>query len=146
MRKGLLHSLLLYLIGIALTLLISFTVGNGYNHGPGYAFIPPVLTLLVSVFWTVGKLFEIILKGGSPYRAGVMIGNVSALLLVALYFWITIQQERATYASPEPATEILEAQRKGDSSIILIDGKLMFLSIRDSVIIDKRDSLVGARK
>lgn len=143
MKKGILSVVIFYGLGLVLTWLTYKIFGAGYGHGPGLYILIPFLTLLIGLFWTGTTIFNFFFKNRTDKRKGVIYANGVVLLIsIGTIFYI-----RKISELPDIGTaDNLNAEQSGDTTSIHYNGTMIYLKVKDSVYIDKRDSVTGTLK
>jgi hypothetical protein len=143
MKKGILIVIAFYALGLGLTWLTYEVFGAGYKHGPGPYILVPFLSLLIGLFWTGSTIFNYYFKKKTAQRKGVIYANsVVLIIFIGAIFYV-----RESSKLPEiDMNDDLSTQHSGDSSSILYNGATIYLRIKDSVYVDKRDSITGTLK
>ncbi|SRR5258708_4556742 len=143
MKKGILKVVIFYGLGLGLTWLTYKFFGAGYHHGPGLYILIPFLTLFIGLFWTGSTIFNYYFKNKTDKRKGMIYANAVALVI----FIGTIFYIRQSSELPDISTaDNLNAEQSGDTTSIRYNGTVIYLQIKDSIHIDKRDSITGTLK
>jgi hypothetical protein len=145
MRQGITKTLIFYGIGLATTWLTYIVFGQGYAHGPGLYIVIPILTILIGLFWTGSTIFDYYFKNKTDKRKGIILTNIIVFVLFVLTIFYIRHQSRKDYADFSPQDQLTTSQY-GDSTLIEYNGTLVYLKIKDSVYVDKQDSLLGTLK
>jgi|SRR5690606_964929 len=145
MRQGITKTLIFYGIGLATTWLAYIIFGPGYAHGPGLYLVIPLLTILIGLFWTGSTIFDYYFKTKTDKRKGIIMTNIVVFILFMLTIFYIRHQSRKDFADYSQQDELTTSQY-GDSTLIEYNGTLIYLRIRDSVYLDKQDSLLGTLK
>lgn len=144
MKKGIVNVIIFYGIGLGLTGLIYLIFGPGYAHGPGLYIIVPFLIFLVGLFWTASTLYNYYFKNKTDKRRGIMYSNFVAIaIFLAAIFYVRSQSKY-----PDVGTineDELNTSQSGDTTSIMFNGKIIYLKVKDSIHVDRSDSVIQTR-
>ena len=143
MKKGIINVLTFYTIGIATTLLTYLIFGQ--EHGQGLYIIVFFLTILIGIFWTGSTIFNHYFKNKTDKRKGIIISNIIVFIILTLTISY-IEYDSTKDTEDNSQHDELSASQNGDSTIIKYKGTLIYLKIKDSIYVDKKDSLFRTRK
>jgi hypothetical protein len=87
MNKGILYSVIYYLIGFGFAGVFYLRVEHTYIHGPGAHHIIMGLTFLGGIIWTMGAMIRYNFSNQKETLKGIMITN----LVITLALFIVIQ-------------------------------------------------------
>jgi hypothetical protein len=146
MKKGIFKVLIFYGTGFLLTWLTYEILGEGQQHGPGGVYtIILLLTFLLGLFWTGSTIYDYYFKDKTDTRKGIIYANTFVFLILfgtSGYIRVTSQYNDLY----EHSDTQLTTGQKGDTISIEYNGTTIYLQIKDSIYIDKRDSITGTVK
>ena len=140
MKKGIINAIIFYGVGLGVTGLTYLIFGATAGHGPGLWFLVLFLTFLIGLFWTSSTLFSYFFKNKTDERKGIIYSNIVVILIVIGTILHTRSQIDYSDTS-DPKREELSVSPNGDTTSIMLNDKIIYLKIKDSVFIDKRDSI-----
>ena len=140
MKKGVINAITFYGVGLGVTGLTYFIFGATAGHGPGLWFLVLFLTFLIGLFWTSSTLFSYFFKNKTDERKGIIYSNIVVILIVIGTILYTRSQIDYSDTS-DPKREELSVSPNGDTTSIMLNDKIIYLKIKDSVFVDKRDSI-----
>jgi len=145
MKKGIIKAIIFYGVGLGVTGLTYLFFGATAGHGPGLWILIPFLTFLIGLFWTGSTLFSYFFKNKTDERKGIIYSNIVVILIVIgtiLYTRSLIDYSDTS----DTKKEELSASQNGDTTSIMLNDKIIYLKIKDSVLVDKRDSFKESNK
>ena len=136
MKKGILKTLLFYGIGFGVAGIAYAIIGNPYIHAPGVHHLILFLTLVIGLFWTLSSCGIFFFKVKTDNLKGIIFTN--SLIIVSCFLYVSIpiyfdSTEKAFIESDFVRTEI-----KGDTTELYHNDNLIFIKVKDSVILDLR--------
>ena len=146
MKKGIFKVVIFYGTGFLLTWLTYEILGEGQQHGPGGVYtIILLLTFLLGLFWTGSTIYDYYFKDKTDTRKGIIYANtIVFLILFGTFGYIRINSEyNDLYENSD--TQLTTGQQ-GDTTTMEYNGTTIYLQIKDSVYINKRDSITGTLK
>ena len=138
MKKGITNAIIFYGVGLGITGLTYLIFGAAAGHGPGLWILVPFLTFLIGLFWTGSTLFNYFFKNKTDERRGIIYSNIVVIIIVivtVLYSRSQIDHSDTTDIKKEE----LSTSQNGDTTSIMLNNKIIYLKIKDSVLVDKRD-------
>jgi hypothetical protein len=140
MRKGIINVVIFYSIGLGLTILTYWIFGAGLGHGPGIYFAIPFLIFIAGLLWTFFTIYNYYVEGKTEKRKGIIWSNsivVSIFLATILY---SGSQNKLNDIKEFKKDDLVNSQ-SGDTTSISYNGILIYQKVKDSIHVDKRDSL-----
>ncbi len=137
-NKGLIYTVLYYLIGLFISYIIYLIYGWEYIHAPGYHHMTFILFLFGGVFWSLVNIIQIAKTKKRIHKQsllihGLIIGGIVSVLITTVKLSNIENHELNTNKDNSFATI-----SKQDSSIIIVEkNDTIYWKIKDSVLIDK---------
>ncbi len=136
MKKGILRTLVFYGIGFGIAGIAYSIIGNPYIHAPGVHHLILFLTVVIGLIWTLISLGVFIFKGKSQKLKGIIITN--AIIITGCFSYVAIpiylDSTKKTYIE----SDFVRTEVKGDTTELYHNDNLIFIKVKDSVILDLR--------
>ena len=136
MKKGILRTLLFYGIGFGIAGISYVTIGHPYIHAPGVHHLILFLTLIIGIIWTLTSIGVFIFKSKTDKLKGIIIANSIIILSCFLYVAIPIYLDSTEKTFIE--SDFVRTEVKGDTTKLYHNNNLIFIKVKDSVILDLR--------
>jgi hypothetical protein len=137
MIRGVLTSLAFYTIGLFLSWVSYIMAGNhGYAHAPSLYHIIIFLTFLIGALWMLIAVF-LYFNRKSERLKGIIITNLVMSSAFAVLITGFVKQTEANNTYPENK---LKVEVTGDTTIIRHDGSIVYIKVKDSVVVNFIDS------
>jgi len=138
MKSAIIKSLLLYVVGFSITVLIYYTTDNPYAHGPNFYHITFILTICIGAVWLIIATIIYINKANRDMLGHIYVNGIAVISFV-VYLWMLL------HPKPLPGPEELDGDevqigKTGDSTFIYLNEGIIYLKVADSVHLDLRDS------
>lgn len=136
MKSGIIKTLLFYGIGFGIAGIVYAIIGNPYIHAPGIHHLILFLTLVIGLIWTLISTGIFFFNAKSEKLKGIIISNSLIIIGCFLYVGIPIyldSNEKTFIESDFVRTEI-----KGDTTELYHNNNLIYIKVKDSVILDLR--------
>ncbi|WP_045468078.1 hypothetical protein [Winogradskyella sp. PG-2] len=136
MKKGILKTLLFYIIAFGIAGISYLTIGNPYKHASGVHHFLLFLTLIVSIVWTLASIGTFFFIKKTNTLKGIIIANSLLILCCILYVVIPIylDSNKETYIE----SDFVRTEIKGDTTQLYHNDNLIYIKVKDSVILDLR--------
>ena len=141
MKKGIIKALLIYIIGFSLAGFVYSIFGHPYIHAPGFHHLIIFLTFIIGIIWTVISIIYYFSKKKSSNFGGFILTNSLIIISFFLYLYIDIKEFNSKQDSFEIPNNTLDVKIKGDSTYMTVNDKIVYLKIKDSVIINEIDDI-----
>jgi hypothetical protein len=135
MRIGIFQALIFYAFGLSMAGLAYLIIGNPYIHAPGIHHVILIGTLLIGLIWTLISLGIFFFKNKTKKLIGVIVTNLVITVGFALY---AILPKYLNYKPNPTSKESVKTEIHRDTTKIYHDENLVFLKVKDSVILDLR--------
>lgn len=136
MGKGIVISLIFYIVGLGLAGLSYVTVGHEYIHGPGLHHLIIVLTFISGFLWMI--VAATLTRQWSATLKGIVYTNLAMSVgfgLFILYLFLDVRR------SDEPTSEaIIEVVETDSTTTMYRDGTIIYVKEKDSVLLNFIDS------
>ncbi len=136
MKKGILKALLFYGIGFGIAGIAYAVIGNPYIHAPGIHHLILFLTLIIGLIWTLTSIVFFFFKAKTDKLKGVIITNSFIIICCFLYVAIPIYLDSNKKTLIEP--DFIHSEIKGDTTELYHNNNLIYIKVKDSVILDLR--------
>ena len=136
MKKGILKTLLFYATGFGIAGISYVTIGHPYIHAPGAHHFILFFTLVIGIIWTLINIGIYFFKTKTDKLKAIIITNSIIVLSCFLYVAIPIyldSTEKTFIESDSVRTEV-----KGDTTELYHNDNLIYIKVKDSVILDLR--------
>lgn len=150
MKRGIIKVVLFYCLGIAIAVLTS--LGPRHRHDAGlYPFAIMTLTVLIGFFWTLLTTYNFYFKEKSDERKGIIYTQLTvACMIVLAIFYLRSQTvfpkgETTAVPIPELKDDVISTSRS-DTTKIVYGKTIILLRVKDSIIVDRTDSLYRTLK
>lgn len=144
MKSGVTRVVIFYASGLGLTTLTYFIFGAGLGHGPGLYLAIPFLMYIIGIVWTVMALWIYFVEGGKTDKTkGIIYSNIVAVTILTSALLYSRSQNKLPDSGEFTAGSLNETQN-GDTTSVSYNEALIYLKIKDSTYVDKRDSLLGS--
>jgi len=134
--KGIVISLIFYIVGLGLAGLSYVTVGHEYIHGPGLHHLIIVLTFISGFLWMI--VAATLTRQWSATLKGIVYTNLAMSVgfgLFILYLFLDVRR------SDEPTSEaIIEVVETDSTTTMYRDGTIIYVKEKDSVLLNFIDS------
>lgn len=136
MKKGILKPLLLYAIGFTLAGISYKTIGHSYIHAPGVHHLILFLTIATGLIWNILSMGTFFFRRKTKELKWVILTHSTLLLGCFLYIVIPIylDSDKKTINSSNTVQTLI----KGDTTKIYHNDNLIYIKVRDSVLLDLR--------
>ena len=136
MKKGILKTLLFYLIGFGIAGIAYTIIENPYTRAPRVHHLILFLTLVIGLNWTLGSCWIFFFKAKTDKLKGIILTN--SLIIMSCFLYVTIP----IYLDPTKKTliesDIIRTEIKEDTTKLYHNDNLIFIKVKDSVILDLR--------
>ncbi|MEE9408232.1 MAG: hypothetical protein V3V28_09170 [Polaribacter sp.] len=136
MKKGILLALSIYFIGFGVAWLIYMIFGHPYIHAPGFHHLMILLTFIVGVIWTIGTILQFFLTERPKKLKGFIITNLFIITCFILYISYTLKDINKIDVTEKNEKNEISTEIKGDTIRIYHNSKVVYLKIKDSVLIE----------
>ena len=136
MKSGILKTLMLYGIGFGVAGISYLTIGHPYIHAPGLHHLILFLTLVTGLIWTFISLGKFYFKIKTLELKGIIITNSIIIISCFLYVVIPIYSDQTE--NPIDKSNFVRTEKKGDTTYIYHNDNLIFIKVKDSVLMDLR--------
>src|SRR5687767_13299178 len=131
MSKGIIYTVIYYLIGALITGIVYTIFGQGYAHAPGPHYMVIFFTLVGGVLWTMGSTYKFFFHDKSNVAKGIIVSNLFVIVCsIAFIYYIINSDNDSSYNLNGPA-ENIQADRHGDTTIIHHNGNIIYIRIKD---------------
>ncbi|WP_299315999.1 hypothetical protein [uncultured Aquimarina sp.] len=136
MKTGILKTLLFYGIGFGIAGIAYAIIGNPYIHAPGVHHLILFLTLVIGIIWVLISIGFFFFKAKTDKLKGIIITNSIIILSCFLYVAIPIYLDSTEKTFIE--SDFVRTEIKGDTTKLYHNNNLIFIKVKDSVILDLR--------
>lgn len=136
MKKGILQSILFFVIGFGVAGISFSVIGNLYAHAPGLHHLILFLTIVIALLWTLASLYLFIFKVKTQKLKGIIITNAIIILSCLLYVSIPIylDSKEETFVQ----SDFIRTEIDRDTTKIYNNDNLIYIKVKDSVLLDLR--------
>ena len=136
MKIGILKTILFYGIGFGIAGISYLIFGHPYIHAPGAHHFIMFFTLVIGIIWTLASFGVFIFKTKTDKLKGIVITNSIIILSCFLYVLVPfyLDSKKKTFIE----SETVHTEVKGDTTELYHNDKLIFIKVKDSVILDLR--------
>ncbi len=136
MNRGILKALIFYGIGFGIAGIIYLIVGNSYIHAPGIHHLILLLTLLIGLIWTIISSVVYFFKEKTKRLGGFILTNLIIIIGCVLYVEVPLYLD--SQRNNKVPSELTNTEVIGDTTKIYHNEKLIFIIVKDSVLLDLR--------
>ncbi len=136
MKKGVLKTLLFYAIGFGIAGISYLTIGHPYIHAPAIHHIIIFLTLVIGIIGTLISLLLYLFKTKTPLLKGILITN--SIIITACFLFIVLLVQLYKREDKPIVSEQVFSEVKGDTTRMYHNNNLIFIKVKDSILLDLR--------
>ena len=140
---GVLYVIAFYSAGCGLAGLSYITVGHEYIHGPGLYHIILLFTFAGGACWTILAGLKMLTVHRSAKLNGILLTNTVVLLGVAGFMYTLLHEDRERAYDNRDELKIV---RKGDTATVYYNDNLIYMQVKDSVVMNFMDSSDRSRE
>lgn len=128
-----------YLVGLGLAGISYLTVEHGYKHGPALHHLLILLTCAGGVLWLAGAVIQYLRGRRTENIKGIIFTNLFVSLGFVL-FMAYILNDAGDNKEIEPHADRVSIRESGDTVTMYHGGSVVYMKVRDSVMINFIDS------
>ncbi|WP_034894732.1 hypothetical protein [Gillisia sp. Hel_I_29] len=136
MKKGILKTLLFYVIGFGLAGIAYLIIGNPYIHAPGIHHLILFLTLVVGLIWMLISLGKFIFQKKTLNLKGIIITN--SVIIIGSFLCVTIPIYLDQNSEEKIQSDFVRTEKVGNTIKMYHNDNLIFIKVKDSVLLDLR--------
>lgn len=136
--SGVLYALVFYTAGFSLAGISYLIIGHPYGHAPGMHHLILFSTFVGGLCWTIGAAIKAFTGRRSQRLRGILLTNTLAVLgFVGFFYDIT----RPDHETVQEESVDLNMTHHGDTAIVFHGDNIIYLRVKDSVLINYFDSV-----
>ncbi|AUC79950.1 hypothetical protein CW736_11505 [Nonlabens sp. MB-3u-79] len=136
MKIGIVRALIFYGIGFGIAGIVYLIIGHPYIHAPGIHHFILLLTVLIGLIWTIISLAIYFFKEKTKTLSGFILTNLIIIIGCALYIEAPLYLD--SKKKNNVPTEFIKTEVTGDTTKIYHNENLIFIKVKDSVLLDLR--------
>ncbi len=137
--SGVLYALVFYAAGFSLAGISYLVFGHPYIHAPGIHHVILAVTFAGGLCWIIGAAIKALMGPRSPRLRGILLTNTVVVLgFVGFVYDMTRSDDSG--AVHEGGVEMNMTQQ-GDTAILSDGDKIIYMRVKDSVLINFFDSV-----
>jgi len=136
-HKGLIYTILYYLIGLLTSYIIYLIFGWEYIHSPGFHHLTFLLFLIGGFIWSLINIILFFKKKASFYKESLIVHSVifGGILIWIIAAFISVESSMQN-PTEENANSMILINRNDTSLLINEKKDTIYLKVNDSVYID----------
>jgi hypothetical protein len=139
MNKGVLKSILYYIIGLGLAGLSYLTIGHEYIHAPGLHHAIVLLTFFAGFLWLLVAVIQYFTGQRTENLKGIILTNlVMSVGFIVLLAYII--QDATDNSEFEENAHSITIEESGDTTTMYYGGSPLYMKVKDSVLLNFIDS------
>jgi hypothetical protein len=141
MSKGIIYTVIYYLIGASIAGIVYAVFGQGYAHAPGPHYLVIFFTLAGGILWTIGSTYKFFIRDKSDVVRGTIVANLLVIVCFVGFIFYTINSNNDSSHNFNGTAGNMESNSHGDTTIIRYNGNIVYLRIKDSIHFNFIDSV-----
>jgi hypothetical protein len=136
-HKGLIYTILYYLIGLLTSYIIYLIFGWEYIHSPGFHHLTFLLFLIIGFIWSLINIILFFKKKASFYKESLIVHSVifGGILIWIIAAFISVESSMQN-PTEENANSMILINRNDTSLLINEKKDTIYLKVNDSIYID----------